>query len=231
MTPAQRTALLDLIIGVRGIAKSRLAWLRDWPESPAPANLSKLIERLQFVRALGIEPDRERRIHQARFAAITREAGILSAQHLSRFDENRRLASLVAFAREMEVTLADVAVTMFDKLIGITFRKAKRLHKDRTVSRAKLLNASARTLVSVGKAMMAAQAAGADILAAIDQAIGWDQFIATVAATESIIGDMHDDDLTEVVERYPTIRRVVLPFLNAFRFHSWQADDPILTAL
>jgi len=231
LTPEQRAALLDFVVGIKGIAKSRLAWLRDWPESPAPANLSKLIERLEFVRALGIEPDRERRIHQARFTAITREASILSAQHLSRFDESRRLASLVALARDMETVLTDAAVTMFDKLIGITFRKAERLHKERAVSRAKLLNASAHILVSVGKAVMAAQAAGADILAAIDDAVGWDQFVATVTATESIIDDVHDDDLIEVVERYPTIRRVVLPFLNAFRFQSWQADDPILSAL
>jgi hypothetical protein len=57
-------------------------------------------------------PDRERRIYRARYAAIARETAILSAQHLYRFDEQRRLATLVVFAREMEVELTDAALTM-----------------------------------------------------------------------------------------------------------------------
>jgi hypothetical protein len=54
-----------------------------------------------------IEPERLRPINRARYAAIAREAAILSAQHLSRFDTDRRLASLVVFAREMEAILTD----------------------------------------------------------------------------------------------------------------------------
>jgi hypothetical protein len=231
LTPSQHDGLLDLIVGIRGVAKSRLAWLRDWPESPAPVNLLKLIERLHFVRNLGIEPDRERRIHQARYAAIVRESCIVSAQHLSRFDDTRRLASLVAFTREMETVLSDAAVTMFDKLMGLTFRKAEKLHNERGVSRAKVLGTSTRIFVSAGRVLMTAHAARTDIVEAIDKAIGWERFIAAVTEAESVIADMHDDELTEVVERYPTIRRVVLPFLNALRFRSWQADDPRLLTL
>ena len=137
----------------------------------------------------------------------------------------------MAFTREMEAVLTDAAVTMFDKLMGLTFRKAEKLHNERTVSRAKVLGISARMFVIAGKALIAAHAARADIVEAIDKSIGWERFIATVTEAESVIADMHDDDLTEVVERYPTIRKVVLPFLIAFRFRSWQADDPILAAL
>ena len=99
-----------------------------------------------------IEPDRERRIHQARYAAIGREAALLSAQHLSRLDETRRMATLVVFAREMEAILTDAALTMFDRLIGITARRAERLHSERLAERAKVLDASARVLVTAGKA-------------------------------------------------------------------------------
>ncbi len=90
-----------------------------------------------MVRGLEIEPDRERRIHQARYAAIAREAALLSAQHLSRLDETRRMATLVVFAREMEAILTDAALTMFDRLIGLTARRAERLHSERLAERAK----------------------------------------------------------------------------------------------
>jgi hypothetical protein len=93
-------------------ARTPLAWLREWPEAPVQKNLAGIVQRLQSVRAIGVEPDRERRIHRARYVAIARETAILSAQHLHRFDYQRRLATLVVFAREMEAELTDAALTM-----------------------------------------------------------------------------------------------------------------------
>jgi hypothetical protein len=34
--------------------RTALAWLRDWPEAPTQKNLVGVVERLQFVRSLGI---------------------------------------------------------------------------------------------------------------------------------------------------------------------------------
>jgi len=97
--------------------RSRIAWLRDGPEAPTQKNLVGIVERLQFVRSLGVGPDREQRIHRARYRTIAKEAAILSAQHLSRFDTPRRLGTLVVFAREMEAILTDSALVMFDKML------------------------------------------------------------------------------------------------------------------
>ena len=41
--------------------------------------------------------------------------------HLYRFDYQRRLATLVPFAREMEAEFTDAALTIFDKMIGGVF--------------------------------------------------------------------------------------------------------------
>jgi hypothetical protein len=38
--------------------RTRLAWLRDWPEAPTQKNLVGVVERLQFVRSLGVGQDR-----------------------------------------------------------------------------------------------------------------------------------------------------------------------------
>jgi hypothetical protein len=58
--------------------RTPLAWLREWPEAPGQKNLVGLVERLQAVRKLDIGPDREQRIHRARYAAIAKETAILS---------------------------------------------------------------------------------------------------------------------------------------------------------
>jgi hypothetical protein len=86
--------------------------------------LVDVVERLQAVRKLDVGSDREKCIHRARYAAITRESAIVSAQHLSRFEVQRRLATLVAFARETEAVLTDAALVMFDKMLGSVFRRA-----------------------------------------------------------------------------------------------------------
>jgi hypothetical protein len=92
MDHAVRDKLDALIRVADDEARTPLAWLREWPEAPVQKNLAGIVQRLQSVKAIGVEPDRERRIHRARYPAIARETAILSAQHLHRFDYQRRLA-------------------------------------------------------------------------------------------------------------------------------------------
>lgn len=211
--------------------RTPLAWLREWPEAPTQRNLAGAVERLQTVRALGVGADREKRIHRARYAAIARETGILSAQHLSRFDTPRRLATLVVFAREMEATLTDAAIVMFDKMMGGVFRRADRVHKENIVDRAKALDASTRDLIGMAKAMLAAKESGEDQVVAVERALGWDRLKALVAEASEVIASKRDDNLGEIVDRYPTVRRMVPVLLSAFVFRSWKSGDTLLVAL
>jgi TnpA family transposase len=54
-----------------------LTWLRQMPEAAKPGAMLGLIERLEHVRAIGIEPGRGHLVHQARVALLAREAGLL----------------------------------------------------------------------------------------------------------------------------------------------------------
>jgi hypothetical protein len=110
-----RDKLDALILVADDETRTPLAWLREWPEAPVQKNLAGIVERLQSVRVIGVEPDRERRIYRARYAAIARETAILSAQHLCRFDcrfhstARRTLGPLAEAVRERAgVTLEQV---------------------------------------------------------------------------------------------------------------------------
>ena len=211
--------------------RTPLAWVREWPEAPTQKNLVGVVERLQAIRNLGVGADREQRIYRARYAAIARETAILSAQHLSRFDAPRRLATLVVFAREMEATLTDAAIVMFDKMLGGVFRRADQTHKEHVVDRAKTLDASTRALLGMAKAMLAAKASGADQVATVERALGWERLKTLVAEADKIVAGTREDNLSEIVDRYPTVRRMVPVLLGAFVFRSWKSDDPLLAAL
>ncbi len=174
--PPQTIAGLEaLVVVAEDKERTPLAWLREWPEAPRQKNLLAVVERLEAVRELGVGPDREKRIHRARYAAIARETAIVSAQHLARFDAPRRLATLVVFAREMEAVLTDAALAMFGKMLGAVFRRADRAHKENLADRAKALDASTRALLGMAKAMLAAKEKGEDQIVAVERALGWER--------------------------------------------------------
>lgn len=54
---------------------------------------------------------------------------------------------------------------------------------------------------------------------------------ALVAETEIVVTNTREDNLTEIVERYPTVRRMIPVLLNAFVFRSWKPNDSLLDAL
>jgi TnpA family transposase len=231
LSPEIITGLEALLVVAKDEERTPFAWLREWPEAPRQKNLLAIVERLEAVRKLGVGPDREKRIHRARYATITKEIAIFVPRDITRFDTLRRLAILVVFAREMEAALTDAALGMFDKMLGAVFRRADRAHKDNVVDRAKTLDASARALLGMAKAMLDAKAKNEDQVAAVERSLGWERLKTLVAATESAVIDARPDNLGEVVERYASIRRMSPVVLDAFVFRSWRENDPLLAAL
>jgi len=231
LPPQTITRLEALLIVAKDEERTSLAWLREWPEAPRQRNLVEIVERLEATRKLGVGADRETRIHRARYAAIARECAIVSAQHLLRFDTTRRLATLVVLAREMEAVLVDAALAMFDKMLGAVFRRAEQAHKDNVVDRAKTLDVSARALLGMAKAMLAAKERGEDQVAAVERSLGWKRLETLVAETEAAVVDTRPDNLGEIVERYVSVRRMSPVILDAFVFRSWKDSDPLLAAL
>src|SRR5262249_13900948 len=92
-----------------------LAWLRQMPEAAKPAARPGLIERLDGVRSIGLDPARGHRVHQARLAQLAREASRTTAQHLAEYERQRRHATLVAVTLDLSAGLTDHAVDLFDR--------------------------------------------------------------------------------------------------------------------
>ena len=71
-------------------AQSWLAWLRQMPQATKPSAMIGLIERLNHVRAIGLDPTRAHRVHQARLAQPARETSRTTAQHIAEYEPQRR---------------------------------------------------------------------------------------------------------------------------------------------
>ena len=96
LTDAECEALESLLTVDPEVHRSRFAWLRDYSESPAPSNIIALLDRLEFVRGLGIRPERAERIHAARLSRLVDEGAIMTVQHIADLEPTRRTAILVA---------------------------------------------------------------------------------------------------------------------------------------
>ena len=125
LTDAERDALESLLTIDPEVRRSRFAWLRDYSESPAPSNIIALLDRLEYVRDLGIGPERAGRIHAARLSRLVDEGAIMTVQHIADLEPARRTAILVAQVASLETRLADATLAMFEKYMGSLFTKAQ----------------------------------------------------------------------------------------------------------
>jgi hypothetical protein len=153
LSPEQRRQL-DTLLEHRGDSYlSWLAWLRQMPEAAKPAAMLGVIERLEHVRAVGVEPWRGGLIHQARLAQLAREAERTTVQHVAGYERQRRHAALVATTLDLSARLTDQAIDLFERLVGGMFRKAEGRHTRAFQSDARAINEKVRLYARVGAAL------------------------------------------------------------------------------
>ena len=225
------TKLVGLLACDPDVRRSRFAWSRDSPGSPAPSNMIELLDRLDFVRGLGISPDRARRIHPARLGRLVDEGAIMTAQHIADLEPVRRSAILVAQVADLQTRLADATLAMFEKYMGSLFTKARgkderRFHATkRDVAKALLL--FRRTIF----ALKQAKATGQDGVRVVDREIGMARLERALPVIETAAYVADQDILVTAAEKYSVLRRFSPRFLEAFRFQSSTPNDPVLAAV
>ena len=118
-----KRALMKLLKHDPSLGRSRQTWLRALPRSTSAASMQGLLERLKQVRALGLPRDLGEAIHPARLAKFAREGAVAPLTLLNDFGERRRVASLAAQISELETTLTDAAIALFERLTAQLFTR------------------------------------------------------------------------------------------------------------
>jgi hypothetical protein len=211
--------------------QSWLTWLRQMPEAAKPAAMLGVIERLEHVRAIGIEPGRGYLVHQARLGQLAREAGRTSVQHVAAYERQRRHATLVATTLDLGASLTDQAIDLFERLIGAMFRKAEGRHARDFRADARAINEKVRLYARVGAALITAQADQQDAFAAIAAVIPWERFRTTVAEAEALARPEEFDAYQKLGEHYAGIRRWSPAFLETFEFASVPASASLMRGI
>ena len=208
-----------------------LGWLRQMPEAGRPTAMLGVIERLEHVRAVGIDPGRGHLIHQARLSQLAREADKTTVQHVVRFERQRRHATLVAITLDFAASLTDQAIDLFDRLVGGIFRKAEGRHARAFQADARAINEKVRLYARVGAALITAQTDRQDAFGAITAVIPWERFCKTVAEAKALARPEEFDAFQNLGEHYAGVRRWSPAFLSTFAFESVPASASLLRAI
>ena len=208
-----------------------LTWLRQMPEAAKPAAMLGLIERVQHVRSIAIDPAHGHRVHQNRLAHLVREAGRITVQHISGYERQRRHAVLTAIMLDLGGTLTDRAIDLFDRLIGSMFRKAEGRHARAFQADGRAINEKVRLYARVGAALIAARDGERNAFDAIAGVISWERFLTTVAEAQALARPESFDSHQKLGEHYAGIRHWSPAFLAAFEFEGVPASASLLRAI
>jgi hypothetical protein len=157
LTDLQRTQLKALLTVPAASRQTILVWLRQPPGTASPTNFQKVIERLQWIRSLSLDPQVAAQVHHNRLQQMAREGAHTTAQRLVRFHDDRRDATLVAFLLLTAEELTDAALDMHDKLMGQNAKKGERKQEEYVKKSRKAINEKVRLYARVGKALITAK--------------------------------------------------------------------------
>jgi TnpA family transposase len=231
LTPPQRSQLDQLLQPRPESRQTYLGWSRQPAGAPSAANILKAIERLSFLRQLGIPAAWARRIHQNRLTQMAREGANTDAAHLRTFGAERRYATLVAVVLDTMATLTDETLTMHERFLGSRFNKAERRHQETFHRHGKAINDKVRLYARIGQALLTARDEATDPYRAIEAILPWDTFRASVEEAAKLAQPADFDFLALLTDSYSLVRRYAPAFLDVFEFRAAPAGEDLLAAV
>ena len=231
VSDAQLAMLEKLLVIDASLKATPLAWLRNAPRSPKADHVGELIERLRFVREIGLSAQAAARIHDDRFQQFIREGRISDAHQLGRYAVHRRRAILAAAVIDLEVRLTDSLLDMADKLIGSLFARARKAKERRYVASTGDVGRLMRLFDGTIEALEAAQKAQRDGFAVVNERVGWAKLLRVRGEVRTLADLAEEDPLLGAADRYRTLRKFAPELLEALEFKAARSHDPTLSAI
>nr|WP_200535804.1 DUF4158 domain-containing protein [Klebsiella pneumoniae] len=154
---------------------SRFIWLRNFEVGNNSAAANRLLDRLEFLRTLNINHSALASIPAHRIARLRRQGERYFTDGLRDITSDRRWAILAVCVVEWEAAIADAIVETHDRIVGKTWREAKRQH-DETISGSKAtLTDTIRTFTALGASLLEARSDGTPLEMAVASSVAWDR--------------------------------------------------------
>jgi len=224
---------MEALLGMGPRARqSGISWLREPPEKAGASAMRGLIDRLEAVRHVGVSAEVLEAVPAHRIRRMALEGRRLTAQNFEQMRPGRRHATLSAFLLEMEITLTDAAIGMFEILVGKSFRQAEAARDQKLLEDASSTTSLLDFFAGFGAAIAAKREAGLSLDEAVIAITSWDELAQATALAKAVSSTRNNDDLIAYLgQYYGRIRRFAAPFIATFAFEGSSQSVHLLDAI
>ncbi len=213
-------------------AKTYLSWLREPPGDATARHLLEIINRLVFIRWIGLNPDVLQHVNRNRLLQLVHEAERWDAWYFERWENDLRLyGTLVAVLLDLSTVLTDQALDMYDRLVGTLFNRGENKHKRLFQKDGPTINRFMWQYVQIGKALILARLHQTDPYQAIENLISWEDFIRSIEEAEALLRPEDFDFLALLGNHYSSVRQYSRTFWQSFEFHGNEDTRSLRSAI
>ena len=172
LSASMRTRLDALLNEMVDDRLTRFVWLRQFDPGSNSAAAVRLLERLEFLQDLELPADVLSEIPPHRVTRFRRQGERYFADGLRDISGARRLAILAVCVVERIAAIADAVVETHERIVGKTWREAKKLCDARIDDANTTLPQVLRTFTGLGTALLEAQHDGTPLEHVVSSARG-----------------------------------------------------------
>jgi TnpA family transposase len=231
LDPDQETRLTALL------APSEEAWYRPLEQlrrSPtrhsAPA-LVIALKRLIQIRDLGVSHLSLTQIPPSRIKALSRIALTVRAQTIEKMPFERKMATLLAFAKEIEATAQDEILDVLEGLVKELLAKSARDGKKERLRTLKDLDKAALLLSQVCSLLLEADDENVPVRETVFEQVPEQTLAEAIAKVEALARPADDQYYPEVLARWRTVRQFLPLLLETVDFQATKSGRSILAAV
>ncbi len=209
---------------------TRFVWLRQFEVGQNSADMNRLLDRLESLQGVAVDRSILLGVPPHRIARLRRQGERYFAGDLRDISGDRRLAILAVCALEWRSAIADAVVETHDRIVGKTWREAKRACDARADDAKAALKDTLHGFSNFGSALLEAHEDQASLMDAVQNAGGWLSLRGLVATAAQLTDTLAADPLAHVVHGYHRFRRYAPRMLQALDIHAAPVAEPLLAA-
>ena len=225
-----RDQLDALLTEVMESSISRFVWLRQFEVGKNSADINRLLDRLELLQALNLPSELFEDIPPHRITRLRRQGERYFTDGLMDITSDRRLAILAVCVVEWKAAIADAVVETHDRIVGKTWREAKRLCDAQFTDSKAALQTTLRGFSNLGAALIEANGDGAPLEDAIVSIGGWDALERLVATAARLTDTMAADPLAHVSQGFHRFRRYAPRMVRVLNIKAAPVSEPLIKA-